>query len=62
MYEYYCTTKQGRWKFYADNDIVAVRLALFYCWRDGEDFIKVEYANRTIRICEIDKNGNIQTL
>lgn len=25
MYEYYCTTKQGRWKFYADNDIDAVR-------------------------------------
>ena len=37
--KYTCTTKQGRWDFFADNDIDAVRLALFYCWRDGEDFV-----------------------
>lgn len=62
MYEYYCTTKQGKWKFFADTDIDSVRLALFYCWRDGEDFIKVERQNRTLRICQIDKNNSIQTL
>lgn len=37
MKEYICYTKQGHWTFYADNDIEAMRLALFYCWRDNED-------------------------
>ena len=43
MYEYICFTKQGKWKFYADSDTDAMRLALYYCWRDGEDFIKVRF-------------------
>lgn len=64
--EYICHTKQGSWKFYADSDIDAMRLALFFCWRDGEDFIKIEYGgfakHRTMRICLIDDNNNIQTL
>lgn len=66
MYEYICTTKQGKWKFYADNDIDAMRLALFYSWRDGEDFIKVQsnFGGQpyTLRICMIDKTNSIQTL
>lgn len=66
MYEYICTTKQGKWKFYADNDTDAMRLALFYSWRDGEDFIKVESKSGsqqyTLRICVIDKTNSIQTL
>ncbi len=62
MYEYYCTTKQGKWKFFADDDIDAMRLALYYCWRDGEDFIKIECHYRTLRICMIDKNNSIQTI
>lgn len=37
MYEYKCFTRQGSWRFYADSDTDALRLALFYCWRDGED-------------------------
>lgn len=63
MHEYTCNTKQGKWKFYADNDIDAMRVALFYCWRDGEDFISVEAANRsTLRICRIDYRNSIQAL
>ena len=65
MYEYICTTKQGKWKFYADNDTDAMRLALFYSWRDGEDFIKIENASGrryTIRVCIIDDNNSISTL
>lgn len=64
--EYTCFTTTGKWNFYADNDIDAMRLALFYCWRDNEDFDRVEsgnYANKhTIRICMIDKQNWIQTL
>lgn len=37
MYEYIGYTKQGQWRFYADSDLDALRLALFYSWRDGED-------------------------
>lgn len=66
MYEYICTTKQGKWKFYADNDTDAMQLALFYSWRDGEDFIKVQsnFGGQpyTLRICMIDKTNSIQTL
>ena len=50
----------------ADNDIDAMRLALFYCWRDGEDFDRVElgkYSNSyTLRICQIDDRNSIQPL
>ena len=66
MYEYVCYTIQGQWKFYADTDQDALRLALFYSWRDGEDFIKVvsNFGGQpyTLRICKIDKTNSIQTL
>ena len=66
MRDYICFTKQGKWNFQADNDFDAMRLALFYCWRDGEDFIKVESKSccqqYTLRICVIDKTNSIQTL
>lgn len=66
MYEYVCYTKQGHWGFYADSDLDAVRLALYYSWRDNEDFIKVESATLgkpyTLRLCKIDKTNSIQTL
>lgn len=76
MYEYVCYTKQGNWRFYADSDIDAMRLSLFYCWRDNEDFIKVESATLgsspsgaslaknpyTLRLCKIDTTNSIQTL
>ena len=64
--EYTCITTTGKWNFYADNDIDAVRMATYLCWRDGEDFERVElgkYSNSyTLRICRIDKNNSIQTL
>lgn len=60
--KYTCTTKQGRWDFFADNDTDAMRLALFYTWRDGEDFIKVEFRkgceNYTLSIFHIDNNNH----
>ena len=66
MYEYVCCTKQGNWRYYADSDLDAVRLALYYSWRDNEDFIKVESATLgkpyTLRLCKIDKTNSIQTL
>lgn len=40
--EYTCITKQGKWNFYADDDFEAIRLSLFYCWRDGDTFVRVE--------------------
>ena len=51
MYEYVCYTKQGNWRFYADSDIDAMRLSLFYCWRDNEDFSrwKVQLSASPIR-------------
>ena len=42
MKQYTCYTGRGKWNFEAYNDKDALRLALFYCWRDDEDFIKVE--------------------
>jgi len=66
MYEYTCHTDCGKWKFLADNDKDALRLALFYCWRDGEDFIRVESSTLgkpyTLRLCKIDKTNSITTL
>ena len=66
MYEYVCYTKQGNCRYYADSDLDAVRLALYYSWRDNEDFIKVESATLgkpyTLRLCKIDKTNSIQTL
>lgn len=66
MYEYVCYTKQGNWRYYADSDLDAVRLALYYSWRDNEDFIKVESATLgkpyTLRLCKIDKTNSIQTI
>lgn len=62
MYEYICFTKQGKWNFQADNDFDAMRLALFYCWRDDEVFIKVQFVkgceNYTLSIFHIDNNNH----
>lgn len=66
MEEYTGYTKQGHWTFFAEDDISAMRLALYYAWRDGEDIIKVEgreYGQTyTLRLCKIDKVNNIQTI
>lgn len=61
MQEYKCFTNKGWWRFEAPNDEQAMRLALFYCWRDDEDFRYIEY-NRlgehyVLRINKIDLNN-----
>ena len=38
MKQYTCYTDRGKWNFEAYNDKDALRLALFYCWRDDEEF------------------------
>ena len=43
MNEYTCYTRQGKWKLVADSDMDAMRTALYYCWRDDEDFIRLEF-------------------
>lgn len=39
-----------------------MRVALYYCWRDGEDFIKVKFVkdseNYTLSIFHIDNNNH----
>lgn len=58
MYEYKCFTTEGSWKFFADSDLDAVRLALFYCWRDGEGFHYIERIGKgyTLSITLIEHN------
>lgn len=50
----------------ADSDLDAMRKALWFCWRDGEDFIRVESSfggqPYTLRLCKIDKTNSIQTI
>lgn len=43
MDEYTCYTRQGKWNFHASDPKDALRCALYFCWRDGEDFERVEY-------------------
>ena len=58
MYEYTCYTNKGKWKFYADDDMDAMRKALWYCWRDGQDFDRLEFCkgseNYTLSILYTD--------
>lgn len=58
--EYTCITQNGKFTFYALNDFEAIRLSLFYCWRDDETFVRVEYhhggESYTLRISYIDNN------
>ncbi len=46
----------------ADSDIDAMRTALYYCWRDNEDFIRIEFRkgaeNYTLSIFHIDNNSH----
>ena len=62
MKEYTCYTRQGKWKLVADTDIDAMRQALYYCWRDDEDFIRLEFRkgaeNYTLSIFHIDNNSH----
>jgi hypothetical protein len=59
-------TTTSHWCIYAPNAYEAMRLALWFCWRDGEDFVKMQrtVGGRTItyRICAIDSDNTITTL
>lgn len=63
MSEYICTTDRGRWKYEADADIAdAMRVALFLCWRYGEQFRCVEFrrhGKRTVlRIAVVEPDSS----
>lgn len=64
--EYKVCTEQGNFKILAYNDIDAMRIALWYCWQDGYDFIKVEsnslLNHYTLGIYIVDKHNNLSTL
>lgn len=66
MTNYKCITKQGHWYFQAHDHMDALRLALFYCWRDGEDFVSVQPTGGggdfTLRAVLIGRDGSVQTL
>ncbi len=46
----------------ADDDMDAMRKALWFCWRDGEDFIRIKYCkgceNYTLSILHIDNRDH----
>ena len=58
MNEYKVYTKSCYWLIYADDDVDAVRKALWFCWRDNEEFVNIvreNYSNPyTLRIAVID--------
>ena len=67
--EYKCYTNKGSWKFTTTDESAreAMRLALYYCWRDGEVFDRIEYNRRgehyVLRINYIDlKKGECFTI
>ncbi len=63
-YTVYTTT--ASWHIYAYSDQDAMRRALWFCWRDGEEFVKIERYDCgktiTLRICRIDGNNNITSI
>ena len=58
MNEYKVYTKTSWWRIDASDDVDALRRALWYCWRDNEEFVKIVRDNLsspyTLRIAVID--------
>ena len=58
MNEYKVYTKTGWWRIEASDDVEAMRKALWFCWRDNEEFVKIVRDNLsshyTLRIAVID--------
>ena len=58
---YTCYTDRGKWDFEAYNDKDAIHVAIYYCWQDGEDFIKIEghkgYIPYTLCLSKISKSN-----
>lgn len=60
--EYKCYTNKGSWKITALDDNDAMRKCLWFCWRDDEEFDRIEY-NRCgehyiLRISVLDLNSH----
>lgn len=58
MNEYQVYTKSNWWRIEADDDVEALRKALWFCYRDDEEFVKIVRENYhspyTLRIAVID--------
>ena len=58
MNEYKVYTQTGWWRIDASDDVEAMRKALWFCWRDNEEFVKIVRDNLsspyTLRIAVID--------
>ena len=58
MNEYKVYIKTGWWRIDASDDVEAMRKALWFCWRDNEEFVKIVRDNLsspyTLRIAVID--------
>ncbi len=60
MKTYKCYTNKYSWSFDAQDDFDAVRLALYYCWRDGELFNHVETSSgESILLCTVDNKFRV---
>ena len=62
MEEYILHTNRGKFKIQAKDDTDALRLGLYYAWRDEESFLSLERNAKgehyTIKIAIIDHNTN----
>lgn len=60
MNNYKVFTEKGTWTIDATDDLDALRIALWLCWRDGERFKTMQYiggARRyTVAVAVIDNN------
>ena len=58
MNEYKVYTKTSWWRIDASDDVEAMRKALWFCWRDNEEFVNIVRDNLsspyTLRIAVID--------
>ena len=45
MNEYKVYTKSNWWRIEADDDVEAMRKALWFCYRDDEEFVKIVREN-----------------
>jgi hypothetical protein len=59
-------TTTSQWSIFAFKPKDAIRKALWFCWRDEEEFVKLQTIvngkTYTYRICEIDPNNDVSSL
>lgn len=58
MDNYKVITDKGKWTIEANDDFDAMRKALYFCWRDGENFRHMESVkfHYTLQISIIENN------